>query len=124
MIRLAPFAAFSDTIESAGSPGEVGLPKQTGNIVECVPNFSEGRDRARVARIQSAIESVAGVRVLDLHMDPDHHRSVITFVADEQAVLEAAVRGVVEAATLIDLNHHTGIAFNIRIDSPEHRFGL
>ncbi|HEY7679032.1 MAG TPA: glutamate formimidoyltransferase [Terriglobia bacterium] len=76
--------------------------------MECVPNFSEGRDRAKMAQIQSAIESVSRVRVLDLHMDPDHHRSVITFVGDEQGILEAAVRGVAEAAARIDLNHHRG----------------
>ncbi len=84
------------------------MPDRIKSIVECVPNFSEGRDRGKVAQIQAAIESVSGVRVLDLHMDPDHHRSVITFVAEEQAVLEGAVRGVAQAAALIDLNHHAG----------------
>jgi glutamate formiminotransferase len=84
------------------------LPNQIKRIVECVPNFSEGRDRPKMGQIQSAIESVSNVRVLDLHMDADHHRSVITFVGDEHGVLEAAVRGVQQAAALIDLNRHRG----------------
>jgi len=77
-------------------------------IVECVPNFSEGRDPGKVNRIADAIRSVADAHVLDIHMDPDHHRSVITFVGDQQSVLEAAVLAVGEAARQIDLNRHQG----------------
>ena len=77
-------------------------------IVECVPNFSEGRDRLIVEQIAAAIESVPGVAVLDLHLDPDHHRSVITFVGKKETVGEAAVRAVGQAAERIDMNRHAG----------------
>ncbi|MGH9784281.1 MAG: glutamate formimidoyltransferase [Terriglobia bacterium] len=77
-------------------------------IVECVPNFSEGRDRRIVEQIAAAIASVPGVFVLDLHLDPDHHRSVITFVGKKETVGEAAVRAVGRAAELIDVNRHSG----------------
>lgn len=77
-------------------------------IVECVPNFSEGRDRRIVEEITAAIESVPGVAVLDLHLDPDHHRSVITFVGRKETVGEAAVRAVGQAAERIDMNRHSG----------------
>ena len=66
-------------------------------LVECVPNFSEGRDAAVVSAIRRAIGSVTGVRVLDQTMDADHHRSVITFAGPPDAVVEAAVRGAAKA---------------------------
>jgi glutamate formiminotransferase len=78
------------------------------SIVECVPNFSEGRDRRVVEEIAAAIESVSGVAVLDLHLDPDHHRSVITFVGSRENVGEAAVRAVGRAAERINVNRHSG----------------
>jgi len=78
------------------------------SIVECVPNFSEGRERRTVEEIAAAIESVAGVLVLDVHIDSDHHRSVITFVGDRENVGEAAVRAAGEAAERIDMTRHTG----------------
>jgi glutamate formiminotransferase len=78
-------------------------------IVECVPNFSEGRDVGIVCAINQAIGSVAGVRVLDQTMDADHHRSVITFAGSPGAVVEAAVRGAAKAVETIDLNLHRGV---------------
>ena len=78
------------------------------HLVECVPNFSEGRRVETVERLVGAIESVAGAVVLDTHMDADHNRSVITFVAEADVVVEAAVRAVALAAELIDLRQHTG----------------
>ncbi len=78
------------------------------SIVECVPNFSEGRDAAKVDAIAAAIES-AGAAVLDREMDADHNRSVITFAAPADVVGEAAIRGVAKAVELIDLNHHSGV---------------
>jgi glutamate formiminotransferase len=78
-------------------------------IVECVPNFSEGRDAAKVDAIAAAIRSAPGVTVLDRQMDADHNRSVITFAAPAEMVAEAAVRGVEQAAALIDLNQHAGV---------------
>ena len=77
-------------------------------LVECVPNFSEGRKGETVARIARAIESVKGATVLNRHLDSDHNRSVITFVAGPEQVVEAALRGVATAAELIDLREHAG----------------
>jgi glutamate formiminotransferase len=77
-------------------------------IVECIPNFSEGRDASIVNAIASAIASVPNVVVLDQTMDSDHHRAVITFAGEPEAVLEAAVLAAARAVELIDLNHHTG----------------
>jgi glutamate formiminotransferase len=76
-------------------------------LVECVPNFSEGRDAAKVEAIVEAMK-IPGVYLLDREMDPDHNRSVITIAGDREAVLEAAIRGVGKAAELIDLNVHQG----------------
>ncbi len=77
-------------------------------LVECVPNFSEGRDPARVDAIIAAMKEVAGVYLLDREMDADHNRCVITLVGDREAVAEAAIRGVGKAAELIDLKKHQG----------------
>ncbi len=77
-------------------------------IVECVPNFSEGRRAEVVNAIGSAIASVAGARVLDTEMDANHNRSVITFVGSPDIVGDAAVRGAAKAVELIDMNHHRG----------------
>ena len=77
-------------------------------LVECVPNFSEGRDRGKVEQIAAAIETVPEVYLLDVHLDPDHHRSVITFAGSKETVGEAAVRAVGRAADLIDLNQQEG----------------
>jgi glutamate formiminotransferase len=76
-------------------------------LVECVPNFSEGRKHETVDRLARTIES-AGAIVLNRHLDPDHNRSVITFVAAPDVVVEAALRAVRLAAELIDLRQHTG----------------
>ena len=77
-------------------------------IVECVPNFSEGRELARIDLLVKVIESVPDVFVLDREMDADHHRSVITFAGEPEAVIEAAVRVAATASELIDLNQHKG----------------
>ncbi len=77
-------------------------------LVECVPNFSEGRDPERIRSIAEAIARGAAT-VLDTSLDPDHNRSVITFVATVDAMVEAAVRGVERAVQLIDLGRHTGV---------------
>jgi glutamate formiminotransferase / formiminotetrahydrofolate cyclodeaminase len=76
-------------------------------LVECVPNFSEGRDQAKVDAIVEALKG-NGVYLLDREMDSDHNRSVITIVGEREAVQESAIRGVGKAAELIDLNHHQG----------------
>ncbi len=77
-------------------------------LIECVPNFSEGREAAKVEAIVEAIGSVPGVYILDREMDADHNRSVITFAARPAAVGEAAFRGVAKAVELIDLTRHHG----------------
>ena len=81
----------------------------TGPLVECVPNFSEGRDRRKVDAIASSVASVAGISVLDVTLDPDHNRSVITFAGPPDAVEEAAIRAVARAVESIDLNSQAGV---------------
>jgi glutamate formiminotransferase len=78
-------------------------------IIECVPNFSEGRDAEKVEAIIQAILAGPEVYLLDKEMDADHNRSVITFVGTRESVGEAALRGIGRAAELIDLNHHQGV---------------
>ena len=76
-------------------------------LVECVPNFSEGRDKSKVNAILEAMK-MDGVYLLDREMDADHNRCVITLVGDPVHIAEAAIRGVGKAAELIDLTKHTG----------------
>ena len=76
-------------------------------LVECVPNFSEGRDKAKVDAIVDAMK-MDGVYLLDRESDFDHNRSVITLVGEREAIREAAIRGVGKAAEVIDLNFHEG----------------
>lgn len=79
------------------------------NLVECVPNFSEGRKPDVVARLGNEIATVPTACVLDTHIDPDHNRSVITFVATPDNVVEAAVCAVAKARDLIDMRTHQGV---------------
>jgi glutamate formiminotransferase len=76
-------------------------------LVECVPNFSEGRDKSKVDAIVQAMK-MDGVYLLDREMDADHNRCVITLAGEREAVQEAAIRGVGKAAEFIDLNQHKG----------------
>jgi glutamate formiminotransferase len=80
------------------------MPK---TLVECVPNFSEGRDPAKVDAIVEAMK-IPGVYLLDREMDSDHNRCVITLIGEREAIQEAAIRGVGKAAELIDLTQHQG----------------
>lgn len=77
-------------------------------LVECVPNFSEGRDPATLDALRAAITGVPGARLLDVQADPSHHRSVFTFVAPPAAALEAAFRAMTVATQRIDLTTHRG----------------
>ncbi|MGO9269979.1 MAG: glutamate formimidoyltransferase [Terriglobia bacterium] len=77
-------------------------------IIECVPNFSEGRDPAKVDAIVRALLDGPEVYLLDQEMDADHNRSVITLVGSRERIGEAALRGMGRAAEVIDLNHHQG----------------
>jgi len=80
----------------------------SGPIVECVPNFSEGRDAKCVEAIVGAMR-VEGVQLLDWSMDADHNRSVVTIAGDPAAVVEAAIRGAGKAVELIDLTRQEGV---------------
>ena len=77
-------------------------------VIECVPNFSEGRDMGIIKQITDAIESVEGVRLLDVDPGRDTNRTVVTFVGDPEAVVEAAFQGVKMASELIDMSKHHG----------------
>jgi glutamate formiminotransferase/glutamate formiminotransferase/formiminotetrahydrofolate cyclodeaminase len=78
-------------------------------LIECVPNFSEGRDAETVHAIEQAIRSVSGVMLLRSEMDPDHNRSVITFAGAPEAVAEGALCGIAAAVERIDLRRHSGV---------------
>ena len=78
-------------------------------MIECVPNFSEGSDAAKVRAIVKAIGSAPGVLMLGWESDADHNRSVVTFAGEAEAVMEGAIRGAGKAAELIDLTLHRGV---------------
>jgi glutamate formiminotransferase len=78
-------------------------------LIECVPNFSEGRDAARIDALQEAMSGVSQAWVLDRHSDADHNRTVITVAGAPEAVAEAALRGVGAATRLIDVSQHRGV---------------
>jgi len=78
-------------------------------LVECVPNYSDGRRPAVIGAIRDAIAATPGAYVLDTHVDPWHNRSVVTFVAAPEAVADAAFAGAAKAAELIDLTAHAGV---------------
>ena len=79
-----------------------------GKFVECVPNFSEGRDTSKIDAIVRAAASVPGVLVLDVEKDADHNRTVLTFIAPLETAVEGMFQAAKKAAELIDLNHHKG----------------
>jgi glutamate formiminotransferase len=76
-------------------------------VIECVPNGSEGRDRAAIEEIASAV-GLVGARLLDVHSDPDHHRSVFTFIGEGSEVVDAVLSLCRVAARMIDLTRHAG----------------
>ena len=77
-------------------------------LVECVPNFSEGRRQDVVDQIVASMAGVSGVQILDVKSDPDHNRTVVTMVGPPDGVEEAAFRGIDRAAQLIDMGRHRG----------------
>ena len=77
-------------------------------LVECVPNFSEGRDHTIIDDIAGAIESVEGVTLLEVDSGRDTNRTVVTFVGEPEAVVDAAFAGMNRAAHLIDMSRHKG----------------
>ncbi len=78
-------------------------------IVECVPNVSEGRDQARLARVAAAVRATPGVTLADVHADPDHHRSVFTFLGEPATVAAGAVALADAVLAEIDMREHRGI---------------
>ncbi|HHM01831.1 MAG TPA: glutamate formimidoyltransferase [Caldithrix abyssi] len=77
-------------------------------IIECVPNFSEGRDAGKIKQITDVIESVEGIRLLDVDPGAEMNRTVVTFIGNPGAVKEAAFQAIKKAADLIDMRHHSG----------------
>lgn len=80
----------------------------TKRIIECVPNFSEGRNKEVIKQITDAIEAAADIQLLDVDPGEATNRTVVTFVGEPEAVVEAAFQGVKRAAELIDMRHHKG----------------
>src|SRR5436190_6824824 len=77
-------------------------------LIECVPNFSEGRDMGIIKQITDQIESVEGVKLLDVDPGKATNRTVVTFVGTPEKVIEAAYLGIQKAAELIDMRTHKG----------------
>ncbi|HEX9612806.1 MAG TPA: glutamate formiminotransferase, partial [Candidatus Bathyarchaeia archaeon] len=77
-------------------------------LIECVPNFSEGRRQEVINSIADAIRTTPGVTLLDVESNPDHNRSVISFVGEPGPVKQAALAASAKAIELIDLNKHKG----------------
>jgi len=77
-------------------------------LVECVPNFSEGRDMAIINQITSEIEDTEGVKLLDVDPGKDTNRTVITFIGTPEASVEAAFKAIAKASEVIDMTKHTG----------------
>ena len=80
----------------------------TGRLVECVPNFSEGKDRAIIDSILEPIVSTEGVTLLDVDMGADFNRTVVTMVGEPESVLRAAIECTTIAVDLIDMRNHSG----------------
>lgn len=77
-------------------------------ILECVPNFSEGRDEEKVEKIVAQVQRTPGVKLLDYFSDPDHNRTVVTFIGKPEAVKQAALQSSLKALELIDMRTHSG----------------
>src|SRR5512137_2083235 len=85
-----------------------GSPRMDQRVVECVPNFSEGRDRAKIKQITDAIAAVSGVTLLDVDPGADTNRTVVTFVGDADAVAEGTFQAIAKAAQVLDMSQHHG----------------
>ena len=77
-------------------------------IIECVPNFSEGRDTSRIEQIAAEVEKVPGVNLLDVASDADHNRAVLTFVGGPESIKKASYNAIARAAEIIDMARHQG----------------
>src|SRR5437867_6128144 len=103
--RRARRASINFAFRIPHSALEVAMPAP---LIECVPNFSEGRNAATIEALRAALASVPGVRLLDVQADAAHNRSVFTFVAPPDASVEAALAAMRVATERIDLSRHTG----------------
>lgn len=101
-------AVASFVLDSARRRSRASTFKAVNQIVECVPNFSEGRDLAKIKQITDAIEAVSGVSLLDVDAGADANRTVVTFVGPPEAVLEAAFNAVQTASEVLDMSTHSG----------------
>jgi glutamate formiminotransferase/formiminotetrahydrofolate cyclodeaminase len=77
-------------------------------IIECVPNFSEGRDSSKIEKITAEVEKVPGVKLLDVAPDADHNRTVLTFVGGPESIKKAAYNAIARAVEVIDMARHQG----------------
>ncbi len=77
-------------------------------IIECVPNFSEGRDKEKIKKIGASIQNISNCRLLNIESDPDHNRTVVTFIGDEIGILKGSIEICKTASQLIDMRHHKG----------------
>ena len=77
-------------------------------LVQCVPNFSEGRNKEIIEKIVEEIRIIDEVKLLDYSMDKDHNRSVVTFIGEPEQVIKAAFNATNVASKLIDMRNHTG----------------
>src|SRR5881392_2228496 len=103
--RRARRSCFHSAFRIPHSALEVSMPSP---LIECVPNFSEGRDAATLEALRTALTTVPGVRLLDVQADTSHNRSVFTFVAPPDAAVEAALSAMRVATERIDLTKHRG----------------
>ncbi len=100
---------YSPTLPTASAPLQVLRLSTSRKLFEAVPNFSEGRDAEKISRIASSVRDTPGVSVLDLHSDPGHNRSVLTFVGEEGPLLQASLALARACATEIDLAAQSGV---------------
>lgn len=77
--------------------------------IECVPNFSEGRNKKKIDKIADSIKKISGIKILNISSDYDHNRTVITFIGNPAAIIKGAFEATKTAAKLIDLNKHRGV---------------
>ncbi|HRT71771.1 MAG TPA: glutamate formiminotransferase, partial [Syntrophales bacterium] len=78
-------------------------------LLECIPNVSEGKDRGKIDAVAAVISAAEGVKLLDVCRDPDHHRTVFTFIGPSGKLEEAALAALGRALELIDMREHRGV---------------
>src|ERR1051325_9251802 len=104
--QLSTRPASASGLEPESRPKSQNSPMQ--KLIECVPNFSEGRDQNVIRQITDAVQSVDGVSLLDVDPGASTNRTVVTFVGSPETAIEAAFRAIKKASELIDMRKHTG----------------